>query len=94
MLLGPFACFVCLHEQQTGMPRLSEGTELTPDSLLLPVLPAHTPELLVAADINLTKDLLYDKYTHLRILILMVIPCAVSMGNDMGSVLPLSKHAS
>ena len=54
-----FAC----GEQQTGMPRLSEETELTPDSLLLPVLPAHTPELLVAADINLTKDLLYDKYT-------------------------------
>ena len=36
-----FAC----GEQQTGMPRLSEETELTPDSLLLPVLPAHTPEL-------------------------------------------------
>ena len=54
-----FAC----GEQQTGMPRLSEETELTPDSLLLPVLPAHTLELLVAADINLTKDLLYDKYT-------------------------------
>lgn len=51
-----FAC----GEQQTGMPRLSEETELTPDSLLLP---AHTPELLVASDINLTKDLLYDKYT-------------------------------
>lgn len=81
-----FAC----GEQQTGMPRLSEETELTPDSLLLPVLPAHTPELLVAADINLTKDLLYDKYT-----LEDTYPYGDTVrsfnGKRYGSVLPLSK---
>lgn len=54
-----YAC----EEQQTDAPRLSEYTELPSDTLIFPDTTDLAPKLLVAADIHLTKDLLYDQYT-------------------------------
>lgn len=60
LLLTVSFLFLSCGEQSIGLP--SSSGNMAEDSSV-PALPAHTSELFVAADINLTKDLLYDKYT-------------------------------
>lgn len=63
LLLAACLLLYACGEQQTDVPRLSEYTELPSDTLVFPDTADRTPKLLVAADIHLTKDLLYDQYT-------------------------------